>query len=206
MTSIGKTATGVLVLFLLAIHLPVLLAGGPEGIPEMFRQFGLARSGFSDGRWWQLLTYGFLHGNLMHLGFNVVVLWVFGRRCERVLGIRGMMPMWLSGAIGGGMFHLAFGGGGVLVGASGMACATILAWSASEPYARLSWLPIQSRHLGRGIIAGSLLLTLISRIPALPGWLAPEAAIGHACHLGGAVAGYWVTKANLLHRRKRGSR
>ena len=35
---------------------------------------------------WQLITYGFLHGSLLHLGFNMFALYMFGSAIERVLG------------------------------------------------------------------------------------------------------------------------
>src|SRR5438552_16429523 len=33
---------------------------------------------------WQLVTYSFLHGSLMHLAFNMFALWMFGTELERV--------------------------------------------------------------------------------------------------------------------------
>ncbi len=35
---------------------------------------------------WQLLSYGFLHGGLMHLVFNMYGLWIFGTQVEHVWG------------------------------------------------------------------------------------------------------------------------
>src|SRR4029453_13993127 len=35
---------------------------------------------------WQLLTYGFLHGSLSHLIFNMLGLWMFGAELERLWG------------------------------------------------------------------------------------------------------------------------
>src|SRR5437868_11637829 len=37
---------------------------------------------------WQLITYSFLHGNLMHLLFNMLALYMFGSDIERVFGQR----------------------------------------------------------------------------------------------------------------------
>lgn len=33
---------------------------------------------------WQVLTYAFLHGNVMHLAFNMFGLWMFGTEIERM--------------------------------------------------------------------------------------------------------------------------
>ena len=35
---------------------------------------------------WQILTYGFLHGNVTHIEFNMFVLWMFGRESEWPMG------------------------------------------------------------------------------------------------------------------------
>jgi membrane associated rhomboid family serine protease len=35
---------------------------------------------------WQLLTYAFLHGGLMHIAFNMFALYMFGGAIERVFG------------------------------------------------------------------------------------------------------------------------
>src|ERR687891_150066 len=37
---------------------------------------------------WQLVTYSFLHGSLMHLLFNMLALYMFGSDIERVFGTR----------------------------------------------------------------------------------------------------------------------
>ena len=45
--------------------------------------FGVSSNAFEI---WQLLTYMFLHGGLMHLFFNMFLLWMFGRTIESVWG------------------------------------------------------------------------------------------------------------------------
>jgi membrane associated rhomboid family serine protease len=38
------------------------------------------------GDWWRLVTSGFLHANLLHLGLNMLVLWFVGPPLEEALG------------------------------------------------------------------------------------------------------------------------
>jgi hypothetical protein len=41
-------------------------------------------------QWWTVLTYMFVHGNFLHIFFNMYALWLFGRRVElRGLSDRG---------------------------------------------------------------------------------------------------------------------
>src|SRR5258707_15145749 len=37
---------------------------------------------------WQLVTYSFLHGNVPHIAFNMLALWMFGGPVENALGAR----------------------------------------------------------------------------------------------------------------------
>jgi membrane associated rhomboid family serine protease len=39
-----------------------------------------------DGEWWRLITGGFLHADLAHIGFNMYALYVFGRDVEHIFG------------------------------------------------------------------------------------------------------------------------
>ena len=51
--------------------------------PDIVRTFGLWPPG-SGGVFhvWQLLTYSFLHGSLLHLAFNMIAIWMFGAALE----------------------------------------------------------------------------------------------------------------------------
>ncbi|MET0728736.1 MAG: rhomboid family intramembrane serine protease [Acidimicrobiales bacterium] len=42
--------------------------------------------GVAHGEWWRMLSSGFLHGSLLHIGFNMWVLYQLGRLLEPVLG------------------------------------------------------------------------------------------------------------------------
>ncbi len=45
---------------------------------------GLSTAGLRAGFVWQLITFQFLHGGAMHLIFNLLTLWFFGRRWRNV--------------------------------------------------------------------------------------------------------------------------
>jgi len=44
---------------------------------------------------WQLLTYGFLHGNFAHVGFNMLALFMFGAPLEYTWGNRRFLTYYL---------------------------------------------------------------------------------------------------------------
>jgi membrane associated rhomboid family serine protease len=61
-----------------------LLQMAAPGLSETFALWPLG-AGFQP---WQLLTYAFLHGGLVHIAFNMFALYMFGGPVERVFGPR----------------------------------------------------------------------------------------------------------------------
>ncbi|MGD9842050.1 MAG: rhomboid family intramembrane serine protease, partial [Steroidobacteraceae bacterium] len=49
---------------------------------------------------WQLVSYGFLHGSVGHLFFNMFALYMFGPEIERVLGKQRFLNYYLVSVIG----------------------------------------------------------------------------------------------------------
>ena len=83
---------------------------------------------------WQLVTYSFLHGNLMHLAFNMFALWMFGAELERAWGARRLATAYFASVVTGAVTHLlvagAFGGGGgPVIGASAGVFGLLLAYA-----------------------------------------------------------------------------
>src|ERR1035438_737922 len=52
---------------------------------------------------WQLATYLFLHGGVMHLVFNMLALWMFGTPLERDWGTRRFLKYYFICGIGAGV-------------------------------------------------------------------------------------------------------
>jgi membrane associated rhomboid family serine protease len=57
---------------------------------------------------WQLLTHMFLHGNLSHIFFNMLALWMFGSVLENVWGSRRFLIFYLVCGLGAALMHLLF--------------------------------------------------------------------------------------------------
>jgi len=86
---------------------------------------------------WQLLTYGFLHGDLTHIAFNMFGLWMFGRDLEQLWGPRRFLTFFLVCVVGAGIVQLMVAGlqGGLYptVGASGGLFGILLAYGLTFP-------------------------------------------------------------------------
>jgi membrane associated rhomboid family serine protease len=91
----GWAGTGALVTkTLVAINVLVYLAeiGSGSGATgagigsTVVQRFALDGPDVANGGWWRLITAGFLHANLLHIGLNMLILWLVGSPLEEMLG------------------------------------------------------------------------------------------------------------------------
>lgn len=76
--------------------------------------------GVADGAWWQLLTSGFTHVQIWHLGTNMLVLWFIGPAIEQILGRARYLVVYLLSLLGGSVAVMWFASpASATVGASG---------------------------------------------------------------------------------------
>lgn len=82
-----------------------------------------------------LLSYMFLHGDLMHLGGNMLFLWVFGDNVEDALGHVRFLVFYLACGIAAALFHAAMlpASGDALIGASGAVSGVVAAYLILHP-------------------------------------------------------------------------
>ena len=81
--------------------------------------------------WLTPLTATLVHGNWVHLLFNVVILLFCGRAVEPIVGRAGLTTLYLIGAYAAAAAHYAlnFEGGGTMIGASGAISAVLGAYA-----------------------------------------------------------------------------
>lgn len=143
--------------------------------------------------WWRYLSYGFVHGNLLHIGFNSWVLWDIGRLYE----MRRFWPnIFTSFAFGTffGAYLTAIAQGGdqlVLVGASGGVLGIAAALLADALRSRNP----NDQMLTRALVQWMLLIVVFSvAVPNVSLW----------GHLGGIVGGFlWGFMRQGLPKDKR---
>ncbi len=61
-----------------------------------------------SGQYWRLVTPMFLHGSIIHLGFNMYALHILGRRVERFFGSIRFISLYLVAGIAGNVFSFIF--------------------------------------------------------------------------------------------------
>jgi membrane associated rhomboid family serine protease len=135
---------------------------------------GLAASPVAAGQWWRIFTAGFLHGGLLHVGFNMAVLYMLGPQLERALGSLRFAVLYLTALVAGSLGALVASPGALTIGASGaifgLIAATIVGQRASGIDPRAS-----------GMVAW-LVVNLIFT------FIVPGISIGG--HLGGLAGGF----------------
>ena len=73
------------------------------------------------GEWWRILTSAFLHGSILHIGFNMYFVYIFGPNLEKALGWVKTLLIYLGGLFGASLAVLAFNFNAPTLGASGAA-------------------------------------------------------------------------------------
>lgn len=149
-------------------------------------------------RVWQLLTYGFLHGGLAHLFFNMFALFMFGSEIERIFGPRRYLTYYLVCVIGAALMHLivlnvANLEPGPVVGASGGVFGILLAFGMAFPTRKLVVIPIPIP------MPAWLFVTLYGLAELFMGVTQTSQGVAHFAHLGGMATGfvlirYWTAK------------
>src|SRR5215475_881224 len=143
----------------------------PWGASQVDAQVGFAP--------WQLLTYAFLHGSLLHLAFNMFALYMFGGAIERVFGGRRYLIFYavsVFAAVTGGIYPT--------VGASGGVFGLLLAYAIYFPNARIMLLfppiPMPAR----------VFVLVYAGLELFFGVTGTQEGVAHFAHLGGLVGGF----------------
>lgn len=104
----------------MAICVLVFLATMAVGAEEIGVRFGVVPLAIAEGEIWRLLTSAFVHAGLLHLGFNLLVLFMLGPPLERMLGHARFLALYLISALGGAtMSYLLLPPVSISIGASG---------------------------------------------------------------------------------------
>jgi membrane associated rhomboid family serine protease len=151
-------------------------------------------------RFTQLAGYLLVHGNLVHLLINVVVLFRFGNAVNAKLGDIPYLLFYLAGGIVAGLAWLWLGYGPCLLGASGAIWAVIGAFMVFHPRNDVN--EPGGFFVGRIIFrVPSLLLILFFLAFDMWGLTRPHTSrVAYICHVAGAVFGA-ATAAVLLKTR-----
>ncbi|GAC1460269.1 MAG: rhomboid family intramembrane serine protease [Steroidobacteraceae bacterium] len=181
-------ATRALILINVAVFLLQQVAG--DLIAQLFALWPLG-AGF---RPWQLITYAFLHGGVLHIFFNMFALYMFGGALERYWGGRRLVLFYLVCVLTAALTQLAVqlpsGAEEEVIGASGGVFGVLLAFAWYFPRQRIILLfpPIP--------MPAWLFVTIYGLLELFLGVTGSQQGVAHFAHLGGMLGGalcilYW---------------
>ncbi|MFP5077369.1 rhomboid family intramembrane serine protease [Rhizobium sp. YIM 134829] len=200
---------------IILVNITVFVLTGPPVVSEMQANMDLLRFGYVPALIFgdatlapdlavipepaTFLTYAFLHGDIWHVGTNMLFLWVFGDNVEDALGHVRFLLFYLLSAAAGALFHglLNPESQAPLIGASGAVSGVVAAYLVLHPRVRV-WVLVFFR----------IPLPLPAFVPLLF-WIGqqfymlvvdPTADVSWGAHVGGIVTGLGLVF--LLRRRE----
>ena len=155
-------------------------------------------------RWWQPLTYAFMHGGFWHIFFNMYTLYIFGSVVERMIGSKKFTVFYVICALGAAATHMVMmtllrGFANPMLGASGAVYGVMLAYAMLFPDSHLTLLfpPIT--------LSAKWMVIVFAVIEAITGVTGTIEGIAHFAHLGGMLFGFllmlfWKRSGKLFDR------
>ena len=149
---------------------------------------GVGQAGGAGFAPWQLVTYAFLHGSMLHLAFNMFALYMFGGDIERVFGTRRYLVYYFVCVVSAALTQMVFAAvsGGIYptVGASGGVFGLLLAYGMYFPNNRVMLIfppiPMPAR----------VFVLLYALIELFLGVTGTQEGVAHFAHLGGMIGGF----------------
>jgi len=169
-------ATYVLIAINVVMYLVEISAGAggfDARINSVSVDLGLFGPSVAEGEWYRMVTSGFLHANLIHIGFNMFLLFMLGRLLEPALGTSRFVVLYFASLLAGSFGALLMDPNSLTVGASG---AVFGLFGAGFLLARERGLSSLASELGFLIVINLVLSFTVSGISA-------------GGHLGGLVGG-----------------
>lgn len=166
---------------LIAINVIVFLveiANGAGGLfSDQTSQFvvdwGLYGPFVAEGEVYRLVTSGFLHASIIHIGFNMFLLLILGRLLEPALGTPRFLVLYFASLLAGSFGALAVEPNALTIGASGAV------------FGLAGAVFIIARGRGMDALAGEIGFLILFNL--VLGFLVPRISVGG--HIGGLVGG-----------------
>ena len=144
------------------------------GIERIYNMGGLWGPAVSEGgQWWRMITNGFVHVSLLHIGFNMYLLFVLGRLMEPSIGTPRFVVLYFASLLAGSFVALLIEPNTVSAGASGAIFGVLGA----------TFIIARGRRLDAvaGQIGGLILLNLVFTFA--------DGHISIGAHVGGLICG-----------------
>lgn len=207
----SRPMTIILVVVTVAVFVLQLMtsrSAGQQGVSSSLVQKWLALN-FEDvmtrGQIWRLLTYAFCHdqGNLLHIVFNMMVLYSIGGVLRQLLGDREFLWFYLVAAVFAGMCSMVFyrlvNIPAQIIGASGATMGVFCLVALHYPRQKvllMGIIPIEFRWLLAAFVAIDT-LPMISQVSAALQNRQAASQVANSAHIGGLIFGFLYFRWNM---------
>jgi membrane associated rhomboid family serine protease len=179
---------------LIAVNILVFLVqfSNLEYYSGLIENYGLIPVNVMEGRdLFTLITSMFLHANFIHLGMNMLFLLITGDGCERAMGSSRFLVFYLVCGVLSGLFHAYFNSTSTIptIGASGAIFGVLAAFAILFPF---RWVITLFGLIPVPIPAIIFVFIQILSATALVASGVVE-NIAHTAHIGGFLAGVFIT-------------
>jgi len=190
------------VILAMALSREGLFAAIGKPVSAMDYYFGLSFDGLRHGYLWQLLTFQFLHGGLLHIALNSFGIFTFGLAVEQFLGAKRFLKLYLISGVIGGLIqilveftltmitHNDYRLYIPVVGASAGLFGLIAAFATMFPERDLTVLLFFVLPI---TVSARVLLAVSAGISVL-GVLIDKSNVAHAAHAGGMLGGWLMLR------------
>ena len=137
---------------------------------------------FAVVRPWTFVTYMFLHGDPMHILFNMLGLYIFGSRVESRMGGSRFLQMYLIAGVVGALAHAVLSPGAPVVGASAAVYGVLMAYAMFWPRDRIYVMGVFPIEAWLAIVLYGLY--------DLSSGIGGGGRVAHFAHLGGLAGAY----------------
>ncbi|MCQ2188094.1 MAG: rhomboid family intramembrane serine protease [Bacteroidales bacterium] len=167
------------------------------------RMFALYPLGTPYFRFWQPVTYMFMHGGIWHILFNMYTLYIFGSVVERMIGERKYLLFYFICGLGAAALQLGVQSlqntFACTVGASGAIYGLLIAYAMLFPESKLTLIFPPVTMSAKWMVVVFVVIELLTSVGPL------DDGVAHLAHLGGMLFGwllikYWKSKGTLFNR------
>ncbi|HEV2726964.1 MAG TPA: rhomboid family intramembrane serine protease [Solirubrobacterales bacterium] len=170
-------ATYVLIAINVVVYLIQIATGSgglsSGGITQFVADFALFGPSVAEGEWYRLVTSGFLHASIIHIGFNMFLLLILGRLLEPALGTPRFLAVYFASMLAGSFGALVVEPNAVTIGASGAVFGLAAA------------VFVIARGRGMDAIASEIGFLILFNL--VLGFVVPRISVGG--HVGGLIGG-----------------
>jgi membrane associated rhomboid family serine protease len=170
-------ATYVLIAINVIVYLVQIASGSgglfSNGISQFTAEFGLFGPSVAEGEWYRLVTSGFLHASIIHIGFNMFLLLVLGRLLEPSLGTPRFLVLYFASLLAGSFGALVVEPNGLTIGASGAV------------FGLAGAIFVIARGRGMNELAGEIGFLIVFNL--IFSFVSPRISVGG--HIGGLIGG-----------------